>query len=96
MKLAEQKNDLLQIRAFTEPIVLEGFTYYDSHSRAFCIVRFPAMMKYLFPQIKKRKIRYEIRCFPGSEELKKYLDTTTDVPLIINLFARENEYLINF
>lgn len=85
----ESNKNLLQIRAFTEPIVLKGFTYYDTHARAFNILRFPAIVKYLFPQIQKRKIKFEIRCFPDIEELRKYMENISDPPLIVNLLARE-------
>lgn len=79
---------MLQIKAFDKPVVVNGFTYYDSHSRIFNIIRLPAVMKYLFPQIKKRKLQFEIRCFPTMAEARKYLETASEVPLIINLFDR--------
>jgi hypothetical protein len=89
--MTEQSKNLLQIKAFSEPIIVKGFTYYDSHSRIFNIIRLPAVMGYLFPQIKKRKIRFEIRCFPNSKELRDYLDNTSDIPLLLNLYERDED-----
>lgn len=87
--MTEQNKNLLQIKAFSEPIVLKGSTYYDSHTRIFNIIRLPAHIKHLFPQVQKKKIKFEIWCFPNSEALRKYLEENPDVPLILNLFERE-------
>jgi hypothetical protein len=88
--VTEQK-DILEIKAFSDTITVEGFTYYDSHSRLFNILRMPAVMKYLFPHMKKKKLKFEIRCFPNNQKLKEYIDSTQNVPLVLNLFEREEE-----
>jgi hypothetical protein len=83
--------DLLEICAFSEGMSVTGVTYYDEHSRAFCIIRLPARIRELYPQIRHRKIRFEIHCFPNIKMLKDHIEKTNSVPLIINLFAREND-----
>jgi hypothetical protein len=89
--LPQPSKDLLSIKAFTDTIVVKGYTYYDSHSRLFNIIRLPAIMGYLFPQLKKRKIRFEIKCFADKQQLKEYLETTNNVPLVLNLFERDDD-----
>lgn len=86
-----QPKDLLEMRAFSEMIVLEGLTYYDSHSRLFNIVRLPSVSAHLFPNMRKRKMRFEIRCFPTIQTAKDYLDTLQSPPLILQLFERPDE-----
>lgn len=83
--------DLLEIKAFSDMIVLEGFTYYDSHSRLFNIVRLPSVTAHFFPNIRKRKMKFEIRCFPTKETAKEYLDKIQSPPLILQLFERPDE-----
>ena len=87
----QTKKDLLEIKAFSDEICMDGNTYYDSHSRLFNIIRLPAMIKHLYPHIQRKKLKFEIRCFPDKESLRKYLETHNNVPLIVNLFEREEE-----
>ena len=54
--MERKKDNLLTIKAFSDTIIVDGFTYYDSHSRVFSILRMPAVMKYLYPLMKKQKI----------------------------------------
>jgi hypothetical protein len=89
--MVETNQNILGEKAFTEPVVLTGFTYWDSHSRIFNIIRLPAMMKYLYPAIRKRKLQFEIQCFPNKEELRKYLEENNEVPIILNLYSRPEE-----
>lgn len=84
-------NDILELKAFSEPIQLNGVTYYDTHSRMFNIIRMPAIIRHLFPQVKKNKLKFEILCFPDNQKLKEYLDTSEKIPLVLNLFERKED-----
>jgi len=84
------QKDLLLIKAFTEKAVVRGFTYYDSHAKIFSIIRLPVKMSSLFPQIIRKKLQFEIKCFPNKEQLEEYIKTTNDVPLLLNLYDRDD------
>jgi len=81
--------NLLEIKTFKDEVILEGYTYYDSHSRAFNIIRLPAAFKVLYPEFRKHKVKFEIRCFPSKKSLLEYLENNQDIPLIVNLLSRE-------
>ena len=91
--MTEQQNkiNVLEIKAFSQEICLEGKTYYDSHSRLFNVIRLPAMIKHLYPHIQRKKMIFEIRCFPDKQSLAKYLETHSNIPLIVSLFEREEK-----
>jgi hypothetical protein len=71
-------------------IVLEGFSYYDTRSRMFNIIRLPAFLKHFFTDIKRQKLKFEIRCFSDMKHLKEYLETSKEVPMLLNLYERED------
>jgi hypothetical protein len=83
--------DILEIKAFSEAIILSGCTYYDCHSRIFNVIRIPAAIKKLYPQIQRKKLKFEIRCFPNKQSLSDYLKQHDTVPLMVSLFEREDE-----
>jgi hypothetical protein len=83
--------DLLEICAFSEGVCVTGVTYYDEHSHAFTIIRLPSRIRDLYPRLKRQKVRFEIHCFPNREMLKDYIEKSNTIPLIINLFAREDD-----
>jgi hypothetical protein len=87
----QNKKDMLEIRAFSEEICLDGNTYYDSHSRLFNVIRLPAAIKHLYPHIQRKKMKFEIRCFPDKESLENFLETHNTIPLVVSLFEREEE-----
>lgn len=84
----ESKNNLLNIKAFSESVKVEGKTYYDCHSRMFSIIRLPAIIRTLFPQVARNKIIYDILCFPNKEKLQEHIDKSGTVPLILELYER--------
>ena len=83
--------DLLEICAFSEGTIVTGVTYYDEKSRAFTIIRLPALIRDLYPRLKHQKVRFEIHCFPNREMLKDFIENSNGIPLVINLFAREDD-----
>lgn len=84
----ETKNSLLDIKAFTEPVKVEGKTYYDCHSRMFSIIRLPAIIRTLYPQFKRNKVIYDILCFPDKRKLIEHIENSGNVPLVVELFKR--------
>ena len=81
--------DFLELKTFKNEVVLERYTYYDSHSRAFNIIRLPSVIKTMYPEFRKHKVKIQIRCFPSKESLLEYLTNNTEVPLVLNLLSRE-------
>lgn len=86
--------NLSQLKAFDDTIEVEGFTYYDNYSRSFCIFRLPAVMKHLFPQLKKSKCFYKCRCPPTFEKLDTIIERlkqSSEVPIILSLYERDKK-----
>lgn len=89
--IIDEKPSALRIRAFDKPISVRGRSYWDSHAKMFNMIRLPAVMGLLFPQMRKRKIEFEVLCFPSKEELHRYLDAAREIPLLVNLSEIENQ-----
>jgi len=82
-------NNPLSVAAFEEPINVKGKTYYCSSARMFNILRLPAVLGHLFPQLKRQKISYEIKCFPDLKSFKQVVEGLEEAPLILSFKKRE-------
>lgn len=79
--------DVLYIKAFEEPILLEGKSYYDQHARAYSLIRLPSRIKELYPRFKKTKVKYKLHCFKDRNQILDFLEKSDSVPILLNLFS---------
>jgi hypothetical protein len=86
-----EKMKIMSIRAFQDNIFLTGSTYYDSHSRFFNMIRLPAMVKHLFPLMKKKKLRFHLHCFPTMEKLREFVQEKEHPPMLLEFSDVEGE-----
>lgn len=83
--MIDEKDNLLYLPSFNEPVCLEGKSYWDSHSKIWSLIRIPAKIKMLYPQLTKEKLKFEIRCFPNKQKLQEHLEKAMTTPMLLNL-----------
>ena len=87
----DQKVNLLETREFINLVKVGGNLYWEGKCHAYNILRLPVKLREMYPQIQQQKIRYELLCFPDQQSLIEYIKATSDVPLLLFLFERQNK-----
>ena len=89
----EHGKDVLQSKddKFTDTREHIGNLYYDANSRAFLILRLPALIKTTYPDTNKRRLKFKLKCFPDMQRLMEHLETSDEVPMLLNLYDRDKK-----
>lgn len=82
--MINENNDLIYVPCFEEPVLLEGKTYWEAHSRIWSTVRIPSIIKKLYPALMKEQLRFQLRVFKNQDQVMDFLKTSKNTPMLLS------------